>query len=90
MLKINKTSLVKKKGIYVCGAVKVLCEREHEAGIKDLNNSWRLMTLSLVAGRVHLTVGNRSGLTGYRSGPVSVWVGIKPAQIQNSNLNLKK
>ena len=37
--------------------------------------------------------GNRSGLTGYRSnrsGPVPVWAGIKPAQIQNLNLNLKK
>ena len=36
-------------------------------------------------GRVHQTGGNRSGLTDYRSnrsGPVSVWAGIKPAQIQ--------
>jgi len=45
-----------------------------------------------VVPRVHQTGGNRSGLTDYRSnrsGPVSVWAGIKPAQIQNSNLNLK-
>ena len=43
--------------------------------------------------RVHLTGGNRSGLTGYRSnrsGPVPVWVVTKPGQIQNLNLNLKK
>ena len=33
--------------------------------------------------RVHQTGGNRSG----RSGPVPVWAGTKPAQIQNSNLN---
>jgi len=33
--------------------------------------------------RVHQTRGNRSGL-------ISVWAGTKPAQIQNSNLNLKK
>ena len=42
---------------------------------------------------VHLTAGNRSGLTGYRSnrsGPVPVWTGTKPVQIQNSNLNSKK
>src|SRR6185312_11238555 len=35
---------------------------------------------------------NRSGLTGYRSnrsGPVPVWAGTKPAQIQNLNLNSK-
>ena len=35
---------------------------------------------------VHLTGGNRSGLTGYRSnrsGPVPVWAGTKPAQNQN-------
>ena len=40
-----------------------------------------------------LTGGNRSGLTGYRSnrsGPVPIWAGTKPAQIQNSNLNSKK
>ena len=32
------------------------------------------------------------GLTGYRSnrsGPIPVWAGIKPAQIQNSNSNSK-
>jgi len=37
--------------------------------------------------------GNRSDLIGYRSnrsGPISVWAGIKPAPIQNSNLNSKK
>ena len=42
--------------------------------------------------RVCKTGGNRSGLTGYRSnrsGPVPVWAGTKPAQIQNSNLNSK-
>ena len=42
--------------------------------------------------RVHQTGGNRSGLTGYRSnrsGPVPVWAGTKPVQIQNSNLNSK-
>ena len=42
---------------------------------------------------VHKTVGNRSGLIGYRLnryGLVSVWAGIKPAQIQNLNLNSKK
>ena len=42
--------------------------------------------------RVYKTGGNRSGLTGYRSnrsGPVPVWAGIKPVQIQNSNLNSK-
>ena len=40
--------------------------------------------------RVYLTGGNRSDLTGYRSnrsGPV--WASIKPAQIQNLNLNSK-
>ena len=43
--------------------------------------------------RVYKTGGNRSGFTGYRSkrsGPVPVWTGPKPAQIQNSNLNSKK
>ena len=43
--------------------------------------------------RIHLTGGNRSGLTGYRSnrsGPVPVWAGTKPVQIQNLNLNSKK
>ena len=43
--------------------------------------------------RVYLTVGNRSGLTGYRSnrtGPVPVWSGMKPVLIQNLNLNSKK
>jgi len=43
--------------------------------------------------RVNETGGNRSGLTGYRSnwsGPVTVWAGIKPAPIQNLNLNSKK
>ena len=42
---------------------------------------------------VHKTVGNRSGLIGYRlnrSGPVPVWAGIKPVQIQNLNLNSKE
>ena len=42
--------------------------------------------------RVHLTGGNQSGLTGIRSnrsGPVPVWAGTKPAQIQNLNLNSK-
>ena len=46
-----------------------------------------------VAFRVYLTGGNWSGLTGYRSnrtGPVPVWAGTKPAQIQNLNLNSKK
>ena len=45
-----------------------------------------------VVSRVNRTVGNQSGLTGYRSnqsGPVPVWAGTKPAQIQNLNLNLK-
>ena len=41
--------------------------------------------------RVHQTGGNRFGLTGSnRSGPVPVWAGTKPAQIQNLNLNFKK
>jgi len=43
--------------------------------------------------RVNRTVGNRSGLTGYRSnrsGPVPVRSGMKPVQIQNLNLNSKK
>ena len=42
--------------------------------------------------RIPLTGGNQSGLTGYRSnrsGPVLVWAGIKPAQIQNLKLNSK-
>ena len=42
--------------------------------------------------KVNLTGGNWSGLTGYRSnrsGPVSVWAGTKPVQIQNLNLNSK-
>ena len=45
-----------------------------------------------VVRRVNQTGGNRSGLTGYwsnRSGPVTVWAGIKPVPIQNLNLNLK-
>ena len=42
-----------------------------------------------IIGRVYKIGGNQSGLTGYRSGPVSVWAGIKPVQIQNSNLNSK-
>ena len=52
----------------------------------------RVACLHVLACRVNQTGGNRSGLTDYRSnrsGPVSVWAGIKPAQIQNSNLNLK-
>ena len=43
--------------------------------------------------KVNQTGGNRSGLTGNRSnrsGPVPVWSGTKPAQIQNLNLNSKK
>ena len=50
-------------------------------------------TWSCAVSRVHQTVGNRSGLTGYRSnrsGPVPVWSGMKPVQIQNLNLNSKK
>ena len=41
--------------------------------------------------RVYLTGGNWSGLPvkPVRSGPVPVWAGTKPAQIQNLNLNLK-
>ena len=39
---------------------------------------------------VNQTCGNRFGLTGYRSSLISIWAGIKPAQIQNSNLDLKK
>ena len=44
-------------------------------------------------GSVNRTVGNRSGLTGYRSnrsGPVPVRSGMKPVKIQNLNLNSKK
>ena len=46
-----------------------------------------------ITGRDHQTGGNQSDLTGYqsnRSGPVSVWAGTKPNQIQNLNLNSKK
>ena len=53
---------------------------------------WMLEFISRTT-RVHQTVGNRSGLTGYRwnrSGPVPVWSGMKPVQIQNLNLNSKK
>ena len=45
------------------------------------------------SGQVHQTVGNWSGLAGYRSnrsGPVPVLSGMKPVQIQNLNLNSKK
>ena len=48
---------------------------------------------NVVISRVYKTGGNRFGLTSYRSnrsGPVPVWAGTKPAQIQNSNLNSKK
>ena len=45
-------------------------------------------------GKVNLTGGNRSGLTGYRSNrsgpvPVSVSVGTQPAKIKILNLNSK-
>ena len=40
--------------------------------------------------KVNLTGGNRSGLTGYRSGPVPVSAGTQPAKIQILNLNSKK
>ena len=46
-----------------------------------------LVTQPRAITRIHQTGGNRSGLTGYwsnRSGPVPVWTGTKPAQIQNS------
>ena len=46
-----------------------------------------------MATRVHQTVSNRSDLTGYRSnrsGPIPVWSGMKPVQIQNFNFNFKK
>ena len=59
----------------------------------NLTRSDRSSGLSGLGGRVHLTGGNRPGLTGYRSnrsGPVPVWAGIKPAQILNLNLNSKK
>ena len=62
----------------------------HEAFVSSMEN-WR-MERERASTRVNLTGGNRFGLTGYRSnrsGPVSVWAGIKPAQIQNSNLNSK-
>ena len=45
-----------------------------------------------VVPRVNQTGGNRSGLTGYRSnrsGPVPVWAGTKPAQIQNSKFKFE-
>ena len=42
-------------------------------------------TRSTPSTRVHLT-GGRSN----RSGPVPVWAGTKPVQIQNLNLDLKK
>ena len=45
--------------------------------------------MSLVASKVNLTGGNRSGLTGYRSGPVPVPAGTQPAKIQILNLNSK-
>jgi len=45
---------------------------------------------SRVSARVPQTVGNWTGLTGYRSGSVPVWSGMKPVQIQNLNLNSKK
>jgi len=48
---------------------------------------------SSVTTRVKFTDRNRSGYRGNRSnrsGPVPVWGGYKPVQIQNSNLNLKK
>ena len=51
-----------------------------------------LISSGQVISRVNETGGNRSGLTGYRSnrsGPVTVWAGIKPAPIQNLNLNSK-
>ena len=34
-----------------------------------------------IMGRVYKIGGNRSGLTGYRSGPVPVWAGTKSVQI---------
>ena len=46
-----------------------------------------------IGSRVNEIVGNRSGVTGYRSnrsGPVTIWAGIKPASIENLNLNSKK
>jgi len=65
-------------------------------GIFSLSNSFRpcfLCTPGPLSLRVYKTSENRSGLSGYRSnwsGPVLVWAGTKPAQIQNSNLNSKK
>ena len=53
---------------------------------------YRACPFAYLSSRVNKTVGNRSGLTGYRSnrsGPVTVSAGTQPAQIQNSNLNSK-
>ena len=61
--------------------------------IRPVSTSVTVDCVDPCTSRVPLTGGNRSGLTGYRSnqsGPVSVWAGTKPAQIQNLNLNSKK
>ena len=70
-----------------------VCARAHisvSVCVSQRNNVVEI-AISRVVTRVHQTGGNRSGLTGYRSnrsGPVPVWAGTKPAQIQNLNLNL--
>ena len=78
---------------YVC-TLKALCTTSFWFSQKSNNSPPCSITklLPLVGTRVHLTGGNRSGLTGYRSnrsGPVPVSVGTQPAKIQILNLNAK-
>ena len=75
-------------------AANVLLDEAFEPVVGDFGLAKLVdVRITSVPTKVHQTIGNRSGLTGYRSSRsrlVPVWSGMKPVQIQNLNFNSKK